>query len=262
MEDCSTNLDTIALGEKLSPVAERPLAGLRAWFVLFLCWMGGLTAVALLMFARYEQGDGSALAGWILALLCFYLSLCNGLLPLPTAWIILFAASPEAGLFETVWLRIVAVAGLGALATVFANLNEYHGLAFLFRYGLGRRMRRTRVYRWAIGWFNVAPFQTLTLIGFIPIPIDAVRWLAILQHYSRVRFALAYFVGRGLRYLLLAGFAVLVQLSGWEIFIVQAAIVGAAVASRLLWPLLSRRLPRTARPPTEAAVVVDEPVRT
>lgn len=188
---------TATLDAALAPAADRPLPGLRAWFGVFLLWMGGLATLALLMFARYEQGEAVAIRVWLLALMCFYVSLCNAFVPLPTAWIILLAALPEFGLFEADWLRVITVASLGAVATVMANLNEYHTLAFFFRYGLGRRIRRTNVYQWAIRWFNVAPFQTLALIGFVPIPIDAVRWLAVLRHYSRLRFALAYFVGRG-----------------------------------------------------------------
>ena len=238
MECSSINPET-TLGEALSPAAEHSLSGMRAWFIMFVVWMSGLAILALLMFERYEQGHAAALGVWLLALMCFYLSLCNTLLPLPTAWIVLFVASPQAGLFETGWLSVVTVAGLATLASVVANLNEYHGLAFLFRYGLGRRVRRTNVYQWAIRWFDLAPFQTLTLIGFVPIPIDAIRWLAILRHYSRVRFALAYFIGRGLRYLLFAWFAVLMQLGAWQILLIQAAIVIAVLAARLFWPLIA-----------------------
>ena len=234
-----TESATATLDAALAPAADHPLPGLRAWFGVFLLWMGGLAALALLMFARYEQGEAVAIRVWLLALMCFYVSLCNAFVPLPTAWIILLAALPEFGLFEADWLRVVTVAGLGAVATVMANLNEYHTLAFLFRYGLGRRIRRTNVYQWAIRWFNVAPFQTLALIGFVPIPIDAVRWLAVLRHYSRLRFALAYFVGRWARYLLLAWFAVLVHITGWQILAVQAAIVVVAIIGRLLWPRIA-----------------------
>ena len=215
-------------------VDERPLPGLRAWFIIYLVWMSGLAAVALLTFGRHDPGPGGALGVGLLALMCFYLSLCNVFVPLPTAWIILFAASPELGLLESDWQRVVVVAVLGATATAVANLNEYHVLAFLLRYGLDRRIRATRVYRWAIRWFDVAPFHTLLLIGFVPIPIDAIRWLAILRRYSRVMFAWAYFIGRGLRYLLLAWFAVLAQLSAWQIMVVQVLIVVVALATRLI----------------------------
>lgn len=216
-------------------MVERPPAGTRVWFAVFLAWMIGWAALAVLAFERSQQGDVLALRAWLLALMCFYLSLCNSFLPLPTAWIVLVAASPDYALVQTGWLRVGLVAGLSTLATVVANLNEYHLLAYLLRFGLGRRIRRTRVYGWAIGWFDRAPFQVLTLIAFIPIPIDAVRWLAILRGYPRVRFALAYAAGRGPRYLLFAGCSVLLALSAWQILLIQLAMVAAAVLGRSVW---------------------------
>ncbi len=223
------------------PPLDRPLPGLRLWFGGYLAWLAGLTAVALLLLPHLETEAAGVRGLWMLALMAFYLSLCNLFMPLPTAWIILFAASPDGGVFDLAWQRVLAVALVGAVATAVANLNEYHVLWFLFGRGLGNRIRRSRVYRWAVRWFDVAPFQVLALIGFIPVPIDAIRWLAILQRYSRWRFGLAYFTGRGLRYMLFAGFAVLVQLSGTEILALQVGLVLAALLLRLAWPLITRR---------------------
>ena len=248
MGNSLAELDTTALDRAAAPAAERPLPGLRAWFAAVVLWMVGLAVLALLMFQGYEQGDARAMGVWLLALMCFYLSLCNVFVPLPSAWIILLVASPGVGLFESAWLRVVAVAGVATVATVVANLNEYHVLAFLFRSGLGRRIRGMRVYQWAVRWFDVAPFQTLTLIGFVPIPIDAVRWLAVLRHYSRVRFAAAWF-------------SVLMQLEAWEILAIQAAILVLALSSRLLYrPGRRRRLPVDERPADLPSAPVEEPV--
>ncbi len=218
--------------------------GLRLWFGVFLTWMVGLFAVALLMLARYEAGDTAALGLWILALTAFYVSLCNSLLPLPTAWIILLAASDEVLLFDSAVLRIAAVAILGATATTIANLNEYHLLGYFFQARLGARLRDTRAYRWAVRWFDVSPLQTLTLFAFLPIPVDVVRWLAILRGYSRLRFALAYWLGRLPRYALLAALSVAVHLGTWEIALIQAGLI-LVVGARLIWTAL-RHAPNEA----------------
>ena len=223
------------------PIADEPaapavpeLGRLRLWFVIYLVWLIGLFALALTMFARYEAGDRAALAWWLLALLGFYVSLCNSLLPLPTAWIVLLLASPEVSLFESAAARIAAVALLSATATMMANLNEYHVFGYFLRARLGERLRRSRVYQWSVRWFDVAPFQTLVLIAFIPIPIDFVRWLAILRRYSRPRFAAAYWLGRLPRYAILAGISVLLKLGALEIILIQ---IGLAVllGARLAW---------------------------
>jgi membrane protein YqaA with SNARE-associated domain len=222
----------ISSGPTNTPPALTPRS-LRLWFAAYLAWMSGLLTVALLTFGRYEAGDPTALALWLLALTGFYVSLCNSLVPLPTAWIILLAASGDVMLFESALLRIAAVAAVGASATMMSNLNEYHIFGYFLRARLGDRIRRTHVYRWAIRWFDVSPFQTLTLIAFIPIPVDFVRWLAILRRYSRPRFAAAYWLGRLLRYGLLAGVSVVLALGVREIILIQVGIV-VVLGARLL----------------------------
>jgi membrane protein YqaA with SNARE-associated domain len=229
------------------PEAEPELPGLRWWFVGFVAWMVLLAVAFRAAFAAYETGADDALRIWALAALCFYLSLCNLFLPLPTAWVILLAASHELMLFPAPWERITVVTLLGAAATTIANLNEYHVLSFLLGARLSRRLKRSRLYEWGQRWFDVSPFQTLTLIAFIPVPIDAVRWLAILRRYSRWRFAGAYFLGRAGRYALLAGLSVVATLTPRQIAWIQVAII-LVLASRLLLTgvrrLLRRREPQ------------------
>jgi membrane protein YqaA with SNARE-associated domain len=239
-----------APGSAAAPTV-RQLHSLRLWFGTYLVWMIGLFALALVMFARYEGGDPAALAPWLLALSVFYVSLCNTLVPLPTSWVFLLLASDDVMLFESVGLRVATVAVLGSTATMMANLNEYHVFGYFLRDKLGDRIRRTHVYRWAARWFDVSPFQTLTLIAFIPVPVDFVRWLAILRRYSRWRFATAYWLGRLPRYALLAGISVVLKLSTWEIILIQVGIV-AVLGARLLWTAI-RRPGETASPVEKSA---------
>lgn len=252
-----TEAAVAALGARIEAVTPevRHLRGTRAWFVGFVAWMAGLTALAVFLLARYEAGGPEwLLRGWILVLLCFYLSLCNSLVPLPTAWIVLLAATPGYALVPQPIVNVVVVAGLATLATVAANLNEYHVLAYLLRSRWGRRVRQTRLVLWAVRWFDRAPFQILTLVAFLPLPIDAVRWLAILRGYSRWRFAAAYFAGRGPRYLLFAGCSMLLELAPRQILVIQVAIVALALLGRLGWWLARRRtLPTAAAQTTLAA---------
>jgi membrane protein YqaA with SNARE-associated domain len=219
--------------------AVRDLGKLRLWFALYLSWLIGLFVVALLMLKRYDTGDPAAMAAWVLALTGFYLSLCNTLVPLPTSWIVLLAASEDVMLFESPLLRIAVVSILCTTASAMANLNEYHVLGYFLRSRLGDRIRRTHVYRWAIRWFDVSPFQTLTLFAFVPIPVDFIRWLAILRRYPRLRFAAAYWLGRLPRYAILAGVSVVLKLGVLEIVLIQVGIV-VVLGARLAWTALRR----------------------
>jgi membrane protein YqaA with SNARE-associated domain len=156
---------------------------------------------------------------------------------LPTTWAVFLVATPEYSVVNDPWLHVPLLAAVLATATVVANLNEYHLLGYLVRFGLGERIRRARVYGWALRWFQRSPFQLLMLMAFIPIPVDAVRWLAILSRYPRLRFGLAYFVGRWLRYLVFAACSTWWALSPREIVIFQLVLAGAALALRLGWAL-------------------------
>jgi membrane protein YqaA with SNARE-associated domain len=224
-----------------TPGREPTLPGTRAWFVFFVTWMIAWAGVALWGLHRMSLGDDLALRVWLFALTCFYLSLCNTFVPLPTAWAVLLVAAPGYALVQTAWLRVLFIAGTLGAVTAVANLNEYHLLAYLLRFGLGRRIRRSSIYGWAVRWFDRSPFQILLLIAFVPIPVDVVRWLAVLRRYSRVRFAWAYFAGRGLRYLLFAGCSTLLALGPRAIVLIQAGLVAAALLSRLVWWVVRRR---------------------
>lgn len=218
---------------------------MRLWFAIYLAWLIGLALVFQAAFTRFELGDLSAMRYWALAGMGIYMSLCNIFMPMPTTWIVMLVASEGVLPGVSAAGRILLVGSLGALSTAMANLNEYHLLGYFLRARLVRRIRRARVVEWAVRWFDISPFQTLTLISFIPIPVDVVRWLAILRQYPRLRFAGAYFAGRWLRYAGLASLSVGLTLTFWNILAVQACLVGAFLV-RVGWNVARRRRMRPA----------------
>ncbi len=233
----TSRADTLAYapGGLAAPHLDRLPAGTRLWFGAFVLWMAGWALLAVWMLEWTDAAVPGAARLWIAALMVFYLSLCNSFLPAPTAWIVLLAASPEFALLENPWQNVVLVSLLATLGTVAANLNEYHLLSYVLHFGWGRRVRRTRVYGWALRWFDRAPFQLLMLIAFVPIPVDAVRWVAVLRRYSRWHYALAYFGGRGLRYVIFATCSTLLALTGWQILGIQVGLLAVALVGRVAW---------------------------
>jgi membrane protein YqaA with SNARE-associated domain len=225
LNSASQSLDP--LREPAAPGAAEAI-NLRYWFFGFLAWLILLTTVGLVAFQRMEQGTAGCLGLWLLAVNLFYLSLCCLFVPLPTVWVILLLASHEVALVESVPLRVLVVSVACAAATTVANLNEYHLVTFALRYRRFGRVRETRLYRRAVAWLAVSPFWTITLFSFVPIPVDVVRLLAIGARYSRVRFAGAYFLGRVVRYGLLALSSVGLRLTVVEIFWIQAVLVALA----------------------------------
>jgi membrane protein YqaA with SNARE-associated domain len=198
---------------------------LRRWFAAFVLWMTALAATGVLSFQRVELGLSANMGVWLVALSMFYLSLCCLFCPLPTSWVVLLLASDAVNLATSLPLRVVLVSVLCASATAMANLNEYHIVTFMLRYRAVGRVRNARFYQRAASWFAVAPFVTITAISFIPIPVDVVRVLSIAARYPRVRFAGAYFVGRALRYALLAFSSAGLNLKPWHIAVIQAGLV-------------------------------------
>lgn len=219
---------------------------LRVGFGVFLVYLAVLAGLAKAGLSWSGADSGNGLLVWVLGGSMFYLSLCCTFFPAPTTWIVMLLASDylaqTVGL-EGMWIaRVVVVATLCALATGAANLNEYHILTFLLRYRRAAAVRQTRMYRLARRWFAVSPFWVLVLFSLIPIPVDVVRWLAVACRYSRWRYFVAYFVGRWVRYALLAVSAIGFVLAPWHIAVIQLVLIAAAAAR--LAPAIHRRLQR------------------
>jgi len=218
---------------------------LRAWFVGFLIWLCLLTTAACWGLSEIDGHDSAVgWAVWILAGYAFYLSLCCTFFPAPTTWVVMLLASDmvaaQVGIDGYALTRLLVVATVGAVATGLANLNEYHIFTYLLRHRRMAKVRETRLYQKADRWFSASPFTVVAFFGFLPIPVDVIRWLAITARYSRVRFFWAYFVGRWFRYAIWAVAALGLHLSTWHIVGVQVALVAIALG-RIVPPLVRRR---------------------
>ena len=181
-----------------------------------------------------------------------YMSLCCTFLPMPTSWIVAAVATRDAAVGDGVLGTVAMVAIVGAAASTIANLNDYHLFTWILRHGKIAKLRNTRTYRKAALWFSRSPFWILVIFNLIPIPIDIIRMLAITYRYPRLPFALANFLGRLIRYTILA-FVIYWWNLGWYAVV---ALLGLAVVlggGRGLITLV-RRFRRT----NDSAVCVSE----
>ena len=199
-----------------------------------------LTAAAVLWLAHESARlDGVA----TLMQLLLYMSVACTFCPLPVVWIILWAARSADPL---------AVALVAALGTTVANLHDYYIVNALCRFGRVKEARQSRLHDDALRWFQRAPFWTLALAALVPLPIDFVRLVAISAGYPRHWYALASFVGRFPRYLLLAYLGWQLQLSNRTIVLVLALTVAVG-----LWKGIHHAYGRWIRPDKKAGD--DEP---
>jgi uncharacterized membrane protein YdjX (TVP38/TMEM64 family) len=192
--------------EELAPALGPRSISWRKWLAAFFAFLVG--CAVLLLVLRESPGLYRL---EVLVLYLLYMSVAFTFLPLPTAWIVLWAARE---------VEPLSVALIGTIGTCIANLHDYYIIHYLFRVERIKRAKRTRFYKSAVEWFDRAPFLTLTVASFLPIPIDVVRILAVSTDYPRKRYALATFAGRLPRYLLLAYLGYELQLSNRAIFVV------------------------------------------
>jgi len=180
-----------------------------------------------------------------LTVMAVYLSLSTTFFPLPTGWMIAALAARETAVAASLWPTVLLVALVGGAASTVANLNDYHVFSWMLRLRYAARVRRTRTCQFACRWFDRRPFFLLVLFNLLPLPIDVVRMLAAARRYPRGSFAVANFVGRFVRYGLIA-FVTYYWNLGW---IAVVALLGLAVAlgggKAALWAL-RRRAPQPA----------------
>jgi uncharacterized membrane protein YdjX (TVP38/TMEM64 family) len=202
--------------DELTLTAQSRLISWKKWVSVFFVFVLGCAAALLV--SRGDPGLGKI---EVLILYLLYMSVAFTFLPLPTAWIVLWAARE---------VEPLSVALIGTVGTVIANLHDYYIIHYLFRVERLRKAKKSRFYRKSVEWFQRAPFLTLTAASFLPIPIDVVRILAVSADYPRRWYALATFAGRLPRYLLLAYLGYELQLSNKTIFIVFLITVAIGAA--------------------------------
>jgi membrane protein YqaA with SNARE-associated domain len=176
-----------------------------------------------------------------------YLSLCCTFLPLPTGWIVAAVATRSAAVGPGLWTTALLVAGVGGAASTVGNLNDYHLFTWMLRSRRIATIRRTRAVRAAARWFARAPFLILLVFNVIPIPVDVIRMLATTYRYPRVPFAAANFLGRFVRYGVIAAVTYLMGPHGW---VAAAALLGLAVVlgAARVGPAAWRKLRRPPQP--------------
>ena len=187
-----------------------------------------------------------------------YISLCCTFLPLPTNAMVAAVATRQAAVTGELWTTVLAVALVGAAASTVANLNDYHLFTLALRHRHVKRVRHTRLYDVSARWLARRPFAILVIFNIIPIPVDVIRMLAVTCRYPRERFAAANFVGRLLRYAVIA-FVTFHWNLGWVAVAVLLALAASLVLARAAGLLVRRITARGGNIATAGALNTQEP---
>jgi membrane protein YqaA with SNARE-associated domain len=124
-----------------------------------------------------------------------YILIACTFIPLPTPQIVIIYG----GEFPPIFVAVV-----GGIATCLSGLVNYTITAYLLSKKMAEPVKKSRFFKFATKMFSRAPFVSLVIAGFTPIPYDPFMFLAAAVGYSYTRYLLSIFIGRTPRYLLLA----------------------------------------------------------
>jgi membrane protein YqaA with SNARE-associated domain len=124
-----------------------------------------------------------------------YILIACTFIPLPTPQVVILYGGEFSPLF---------VAVVGGVATCISGLINYGITAYLLSKNIAKPIKDSRLFRFSTRMFERAPFVSLVIAGFSPIPFDPFMFLSAAVCYSYTKYLLAIFVGRTPRYFLLA----------------------------------------------------------
>lgn|GEM_PF-1492487 len=116
--------------------------------------------------------------------------------------------------FNAVLVAIVATAG-----NLAAGWVDYHFFTPLLQLKFSQGYRKTKIYRKAMRWFDVAPFWVVVFFAFTPLPFYVVKFLVFSSGYSMFRYMSAMTVGRLPRLYLLALLGYFLRVPTWIMII-------------------------------------------
>lgn len=135
----------------------------------------------------------------------------------------------EAGKFANPW-AVSAVALGGYMYTEYVNWHLY---AWVLRGDKAAWVRRQAWVRRSVEYFARAPFASVVVFAFTPLPFWVARGLAILRGYPLRRYLLATVVGRWPRFFLYAWLGSAVRIPVWALVAVIVAGVVLVVGGRV-----------------------------
>jgi ribonucleoside-triphosphate reductase len=151
-----------------------------------------------------------------------YTFLGNSLAPLPYDGALIYLG----GRYSLWLIVLVAVA-----ATLVIEAWNMEVLARILAREGTRGFRSHRVTQWSLRWYRKAPFWSLVATCVFPIvPHYPMRFLAVLAGYPLWKYQISVVLGRGARYVALAGLGVALPLPGeW---IILASLIALAFGVR------------------------------
>ena len=173
-----------------------------------------------------------------------YTFLGNSLAPLPYDGAVMYLG----GRYSLVLIVVVAV-----LATLVIEAWNMELLTRLLAREGTRAFRNHRITQTSLRWYRKAPFCALVATCVLPVvPHYPMRFLAVLAGYPLWKYQLSVVLGRGTRYVGLAGVGLALPIPGIWIAVVSVVILALGVRA-------GRRMNQPAAVVTSQPLIADEP---
>ena len=212
------------------------------WFAFYALLLGSAVAWLWMLLGTFDlslDSLGEMPRAVKLLTLAIYASLGCTFIPLPVNLIVAAAATRSIAVGTGLWDTVLIVGLVGAAASTIANLNDYHLFTWMLRSRHVAKIRHAKIYRIATRWFDKSPFFLVAVFNLLPVPVDVVRILATTHRYPRVPFAAANFVGRFMRYSLIAYLIYYFELSMMTAILIMLALAVGMLLAKLLPKILA-----------------------
>jgi membrane protein YqaA with SNARE-associated domain len=182
-----------------------------------------VTSLALICFLPSQQSLE-------MIFLLTYMTCACTFFPLPTPQIIM----AYGGRFNPILVAVV-----GAIGTCMAGLIDYTVMTYVLEFKKIAKLKETNIYRYCTWLYNKIAFISLVIAGFIPIPFEPFRCLAGATRYSKGKYVLALFIGRGLRYYLLVKIQCVFHIPR-SILIGSIVLIGVIIMIKIIYRKVSQ----------------------
>lgn len=196
----------------------RPLGDRRWDLILRATGLAGLLGIALVLLV-----PSSAVLVWFAVMSLPANGPLSPLVPAAFEPLVMEAAKYE----HPLWVSLV-----GLVAYMFTEYLNWHLYGWALRRERLSAVAASRWTRWGIQRFTRAPFTTVVVFAFTPLPFWVARCLAILDGYPVTRFMVATAVGRFPRILIYAWLGAVLQVPTVVLAIIAVGAVLVAIAWR------------------------------
>ncbi len=125
----------------------------------------------------------------------------------------------------TPYLGVVYIALIGGAFNTIAVLFEKYFVSHLLLSERGEKIKKIFNESKLSLYFTKYPALTLFVTAFSFLPYEPFRFLAITNNYSNVKYSIATFFGRGIRYWVLAVFGNFMAGYGWLAWIIAISLI-------------------------------------